>query len=195
MPKPLGKEYFSRYGAHTPGYQNIDYSKSWRDYTFAVDEVVKAYRKRFNEEPKTFLDIGAADGRLLKQALRHGLKARGIEHSSYILDRIKDRKIRLRIKKTDAVKEIRSLKPESQDIIVECVAQYLSPVRRDRYLKTVVRACSGMVCLLVDARGYDGNRSGPHTAVRTYETKTWWKRKMLSLGFKKCEEDFYFFKK
>ena len=195
MPKPLGKDYFSRYGAHTPGYQNTDYSKSWRDYTFAVDEVLETYRKHFGEDPKTFLDIGAADGRLLKRALRHGLKARGIENSSYILDQIKDRKIRARIKKADATKEIRALKAESYDIIVECVAQYLSPTRRDGYLKKVTRAWSGMVCLLVDAKGYGGSRSGPHAGVRTYETKTWWKRKMLSIGFKKCQEDFYFFKR
>ena len=194
MPKPLGKEYFSRYGADTPGYKKIDYSKNWRDYTFVLDEVIEAYRTRFGEDPKTFLDIGAADGSLLRKAARRGLKARGIENSPYILGRIKDPKTRALIKKADAAVEVRSLKAKAYDIVVECVAQYLPPGRVDGYLKQVSRICSRMVCLLVDAKGYDGIRSGPHTGVQTFESRSWWKRKMFSHGFRKCEKDFYFFK-
>lgn len=35
--------------------------------------------------------------------------------------------------------------------------------------------------------------SGPHTGVRTFETMTWWRRKMLGIGFERSEKDFYFF--
>src|SRR5690606_9120739 len=115
---------------------------------------------------------GAADGSFLRKALERGLKVRGIENSPYILSRIKDPKIKALILEADAVDAIRDVKPGSCDIILECAAQYLPPRRLDRYLKNVARACSreGMVCLLVDPKNYDGDRSGPHTGVRTFET-------------------------
>jgi len=194
MKKPLGEEYFTRYGAHTPGLEKKDYSRNWRIYTFSIPEILRIYRSRFDGAPKTFLDLGAADGSLMKKALQRGLKVRGVENSEYILARIRDPKIRARIKKADADQEIRNIRSDSFDVVVECVAQYLAPRARDRYLKQVRRVCPGMVCLLVDAKSYNGIRGTAHTGVRTFETKTWWRKKMFSLGFKRCEDDFYFFR-
>jgi SAM-dependent methyltransferase len=194
--KPLGADYFDRYGVNTAGTRKRDYSRSWRHFTFSLPEILRVYRRRFGKGPRTFLDIGAADGSFLKKALERGLKARGIENSPYILARIKEPKIRALILEADAVDAIRDVKPGSHDIILECAAQYLPPHRLDRYLKNVARACSsdGMVCLLIDPKNYDGDRSGPHTGVRTFETMTWWRRKMLVLGFKRSDKDFYFLK-
>ncbi|HAO99947.1 MAG TPA: hypothetical protein DCQ83_07895 [Fibrobacteres bacterium] len=194
MSRPLGEEYFARYGANAPGYRKTDYSKTWQYHTFSLPDIFRIYQKRFGKVPETFLDLGAADGRLLQKALRRGLNACGVENSPYILARIRDPKLRARIRNADATREIRNIKAGSYDVVVECVAQYLPPRRRDRYLKNVRRVCSGVVCLLVDAKNYDGNRSGPHTGVRTFESKTWWRSKMRSLGFMRCEEDFYFFR-
>jgi hypothetical protein len=101
------------------------------------------------------------------------------------------------ILEADAVDAIRDVKPGSFDIILECAAQYLPPHRLDRYLKNVTRACSreGMVCLLIDPKNYDGDRSGPHTGVRTFETMTWWRGRMTVLGFRKtASHDFFFFR-
>jgi hypothetical protein len=96
----------------------------------------------------------------------------------------------------DAVDAVRDVESGSCDIILECAAQYLPPRRLDRYLKHVARVCSGdgMVCLLVDPKNYQGDRSPAHTGARTFETMTWWRKKMLSLGFKRSGKDFYFFK-
>jgi len=194
MKKPLGEDYFTRYGAHTPGYEKKDYSRNWSMYTFSIPEVLRTYRSRFGKAPRTLLDLGAADGSLLKKALQRGLKARGIENSAYILSRIRDPKIKALIRNGDANREIRDMQTDSLDVVVECVAQYLAPSARDRYLRHVRRVCSGMVCLLVDAKSYNGIRGGAHTGVRTFETKTWWRKKMFALGFKRCENDFYFFR-
>ena len=103
MTQPLGEDYFTRYGAHTPGLKKKDYSRNWRIYTFSVPEILRTYRGRFGQAPKTFLDLGAADGSLMKKALQRGLKARGIENSAYILARIRDPKIRALIRNGDAV--------------------------------------------------------------------------------------------
>lgn len=194
MKKPLGEDYFTRYGAHTPGYEKKDYSRNWSHYTFSIPEILRTYRSRFEKLPKTFLDLGAADGSLLKKALRRGLKVRGVENSPYILARIRDPKIRALIRQADADIEILKFKSDSVDVVVECVAQYLPPRARDRYLKQVRRVCPGMVCLLVDAKNYNGIRGKAHTGVRTFETKTWWRKKMFSLGFNRCDDDFYFFR-
>jgi hypothetical protein len=194
--QPLGEDYFARYGVDTPGLRKKDYSRSWRHFTFSLPEILRVYRQRFGKPAQTFLDIGAADGSFMKKALGRGLKVRGIENSPYILARIQDRKLRALIVQADAVDAIRTVKPGSYDIILECAAQYLPPRRLDRYLKNVARACSaeGMVCLLIDPKNYDGDRSGPHTGVRTFETMTWWRKKMLGLGFERSGKDFYFFR-
>ena len=191
---PLGEDYFARYGSNTPGERKTDYSRSWRHYTFSLPEIFRLYRARFGRKPETFLDIGAADGSLVKKALEKGLKARGLENSPYILARIADPALRALIAEADAADAIKRMPAASCDVIVECAAQYLPPRRLDRYLRNVARVSSGMVCLSVDARNYEGNRSGPHTGVRTFETKTWWRRKMREAGFPRCEADYYFFK-
>ncbi|HEX2612811.1 MAG TPA: hypothetical protein VHO02_04390, partial [Fibrobacteria bacterium] len=83
------------------------------------------------------------------------------------------------------------------DIILECAAQYLPPRRLDPYLKNVARACApgGMVCLLVDPKNYQGDRSPAHTGARTFENLTWWRGKMKALGFSRVpDHDFFFFK-
>jgi SAM-dependent methyltransferase len=193
-PRPLGEDYFARYGSNTPGERKTDYSRSWRHFTFSLPEILRAYRSGLGGRPATFLDIGAADGSLVKQALERGLDARGLENSPYILARIADPALRARIAEADAADAIRGFARGSFDVIVECAAQYLPPRRLDRYLREVARASSGMVCLSADYRGHEGNRSGPHLGVRTFETKTWWRRKLREAGFARCEGDYYFFK-
>src|SRR4051812_26687322 len=105
MTRPLGEDYFARYGAKGPGERPSDYSKNWRDYTFSLPEILKIYRRHFGEKPQTFFDIGAADGRLVKKALQYGLKAWGIENSPYILSKISDRKVKALIREADAATE------------------------------------------------------------------------------------------
>jgi SAM-dependent methyltransferase len=196
---PLGKDYFALYGPSTPGIRKADYSRNWRHFTFSLPEILRVYRKRFGREPRTFLDIGAADGSFLKKALEQGLKAKGIENSPYILARIQDRKLKALILEgnaADLIRDPKVIEPGAYDIVLECAAQYLPPRRLDPYLKNVARLCSesGMVCLLIDPKNYEGDRSGPHTGVRTFESMTWWRKKMLSFGYEKSGKDFYFFK-
>ena len=90
--------------------------------------------------------------------------------------------------------ELKKMQAVSRDIVLECAAQYLPPRRLDRYLRHVARISSGVVCLSADYRGYQGNRAAAHAGVRTFETKTWWRRKMREAGFARCEEDYFFFK-
>jgi SAM-dependent methyltransferase len=202
MPRPanasmaLGEDYFLRYGVNTPGTLKKDYSRNWRHFTFSLPEILRVYRGRFGRPPRTFLDIGAADGRFMQMAVQAGLKVRGIENSPFILARIMDRKLRKLILQADAADAVRDLPSGSFDLILECAAQYLPPRRLDRYLKNVKRLCSndGMVCLLIDPKNYEGDRSGPHTGVQTFESMTWWRKKMLALGFERSGKDFYFFK-
>jgi hypothetical protein len=191
---PLGEEYFARYGARGAGGRAADYSRNWRDHTFSVPEIIRLHQARFRKAPRTFFDIGAADGSLVDQALKHGLRARGIENSPYILARITDRRLKARIRRADALEALRELPDGAYDVVIECAAQYLPPHRLNRYLKNVARVCSGMACLSVDARNYQGNRAGPHAGVRTFETMTCWKKTMRAAGFKGCEQDYYFFK-
>ena len=192
--RPLGEEYFTRYGSNAPGEKKRDYSRSWRHYTFSLPEILRLYRARLGARPETFLDIGAADGSIVKKALQRGLDARGFENSPYILARIDDAEIRARIDEADAAEAIKALKPGQYDIILECAAQYLPPRRLDRYLKNVARASGGMICLSADYRNYQGNRSGPHLGVRTFENQTWWRQKMALVGFARCEQGYYFFR-
>ncbi len=201
MPRPanksmaLGEDYFLRYGVNTPGTLKKDYSRNWRHFTFSFPEILRVYRAQFKSVPLNFLDIGAADGRFMQIAMDRGLKVRGIENSPFILARISDRKLRKLILQADALDAVVDLPEGSFDIILECAAQYLPPHRLDRYLKNVKRLCSnaGMVCLLIDPKNYEGDRSGPHTGVRTFESMTWWRKKMLALGFERSGKDFYFF--
>lgn len=191
---PLGEEYFSRYGSNTPGEKKTDYSKSWRHYTFSLPAMLRQYRRGIGGAPRTFLDIGAADGSLIQKALERGLDARGIENSPYILARVNDPALRARILEADAADAIRDLETGSFDLILECAAQYLPPRRLARYLREVARVSSGMVCLSADYRNYQGNRAAPHLGVRTFETRSWWRRAMRDAGFARCEEDYFFFK-
>jgi SAM-dependent methyltransferase len=194
MAAAFGEDYFTRYGARGRGSRAADYSRNWRDFTFRLPEILRIYRKRTGREPQTFLDIGAADGSLVREAARRGLKARGFENSPYILSRIADPALRALILEVNAADAIKDPDPDSFDIVIECAAQYLPPHRLNRYLKNVARVCSGMVCLSVDARNYQGNRAGPHEGVRTFETMTWWKKTMRAAGFTRCEQDYYFFR-
>jgi SAM-dependent methyltransferase len=130
----------------------------------------------------------------MREARTRGLKVRGIENSPYILERIRDRTIRDRIQVGNAADLIREIEPGSFDLILECAAQYLPPHRLDRYLKNLARLEPNMVCLLVDPRNYQGDRGAAHTGVRTFETITWWKKKMREAGFEHSVNDFFFFK-
>lgn len=195
--EPLGADYFERYGVNTAGTRKRDYARSWRQFTFSLPDILRAYRAHAGRRPRTFLDVGAADGRFVAQALKAGLDARGIENSPYILERIADPGLRARIARADAAEAIRAVAPGSQDIILECAAQYLPPRRLDRYLANVARAVApgGMVCLLVDPRNYQGDRSPAHTGVRTFETLTWWRMKLRENGLRRIREhDFFFFR-
>lgn len=191
--EPLGEAYFTRYGT---GDSRTDYSRSWKRFTFSVPAILRVYRERYGRMPATLLDLGAADGSLMREAMALGLKARGVENSPYILSRVRDPKLRRLIRRADAADFVRDLKPGSFDVIVECTAQYLPPRRLARYLRNVARALSpaGMACLLVDPRGYQGDRSPPHAGVRTYDTVTGWRRRMREAGFARREGEFYFFR-
>lgn len=194
---PLGEEYFTRYGVNTKGVRKADYARNWRHFTFSLPEILDVYRSRHGRLPATFLDVGAADGRFVALALEAGLKARGIENSPYILSRIVDPALKALIVEGDAAAVIRDFGPGSFDVILECAAQYLPPRRLDRYLRNIARACApgGMICLLVDPRNYGGDRCPAHTGVRTFETMTGWRRKMLASGFRSVPRyDFFFFK-
>lgn len=194
MSRPLGEEYFARYGVNSAGIQKKDYARSWRHFTFSLSEILRVYRKRVGKAPRTFLDIGAADGRFMQAARARGLRVWGIENSPYILERIEDPKLKALIQVGNAADIARDLEPGAFDILLECAAQYLPPRRLDRYLKNLARLKPGMVCLLVDPRNYQGDRGKAHTGVRTFETITWWKRKMAGVGYGKREGDFYFFR-
>jgi SAM-dependent methyltransferase len=194
---PLGEDYFARYGVNSRDVRKTDYARSWRHFTFSLPEILRVYRKRRGRKPATFLDIGAADGRFLKLALDAGLQARGIENSSYILARIEDPKLKALITEANAADAIRDLPAGSCDVILECAAQYLTPRRLDRYLKNVARACApgGMVCLLVDPKNYQGDRSPAHTGAKTFENLTWWRGRKQALGLRRVPgHDFFFFK-
>jgi hypothetical protein len=193
MSRPLGEEYFTRYGVNSAGVRKTDYSRNWRHFTFSLPEILRIYKKRLGKPPRTFLDIGAADGRFMEEARSRGLKVRGIENSPYILAQIRDRSLRARIRVGNAADLIRDFEPGAFDIILECAAQYLPPRRLDRYLKNLARLRPGMVCLLVDPRNYQGDRGSAHTGVRTFETITWWKKKMEETGFRRSSHDFFFF--
>ncbi|MCD6024216.1 MAG: uncharacterized protein K0Q91_1132 [Fibrobacteria bacterium] len=194
MSRPLGEDYFTRYGVNSPGIRKKDYARSWRHFTFSLPEILRIYRRHTGSAPRTFLDIGAADGSFMQLARERGLKVRGIENSPYILAQIQDRSLRARIQVGNAADLIRDFEPGAFDIILECAAQYLPPRRLDRYLKNLTRLTPGMVCLLVDPKNYQGDRGKAHTGVRTFETLTWWKRKMAGAGYAKCEGGFYFFR-
>jgi len=195
--RPLGEEYFVRYGVNTVGTRKRDYARSWRHFTFSLPEILRTFRRESGREPVTFLDIGAADGRIVALALKAGLTACGIENSPYILSRIEDPALRARILEADAADAIRTVPAGSCDIILECAAQYLPPRRLDRYLKKVARATApgGMVCLLVDPKNYQGDRSPAHTGVRTFETLTWWRAQMRQQEFRStAAHPFFFFR-
>ncbi len=194
MSRPLGEEYFTRYGVNSAGVRKTDYSKNWRHFTFSLPDMLRVYRARFGRDPRAFLDIGAADGSFLRAARERGIRSRGIENSPYILAQIRDRAIRRLIQVGNAADLTRDRTPGAQDLILECAAQYLPPRRLDRYLKNLARLRPDMVCLLVDPRNYQCDRGPAHTGVRTFETITWWKRKMKAAGFTRCEKDFYFFR-
>jgi SAM-dependent methyltransferase len=196
--KPLGRDYFARYGVNTAGTRKRDYARSWRHFTFSLPEILRTYRRRNGRRPETFLDIGAADGRFVALAVQAGLKARGIENSPYILSRIEDPALRALIVNGDAADAIRDVPAGSCDVILECAAQYLPPRRLDRYLRNVARACApgGMACLLVDPRNYGGDRCPAHTGVRTFETMTAWRKRMRAAGFAHVKDhDFFFFRR
>ena len=195
MSRPLDEEYFTRYGANSSGVRKTDYSKNWRHFTFSLPDMLRIYRARYGKDPRTFLDIGAADGSFIRKVLERGIKARGIENSPYILGQIEDRSIRRLIQVGNAADLVRDMKPGAYDIILECAAQYLPPRRLDRYLKNLAKLQPGMVCLLVDAKSYGGDRGGAHTGVKTFETITWWRRKMVESGFEKSPHEFFFFGK
>jgi hypothetical protein len=193
MTRPLGEDYFTRYGANSPGVRKTDYSRSWRHFTFSLSDMLRVYRSRYGKNPRTFLDIGAADGSLMVKAREKGLKVRGIENSPYILAQIRDPKIRRLITVGNAADLVKELEPGSCDLILECAAQYLPPRRLDRYLKNLAKLRPGMVCMLVDPRNYEGDRSGPHTGVRTFDTITGWRKKMEACGFERSSHEFCFY--
>jgi SAM-dependent methyltransferase len=199
--QPLGADYFTRYGVNTAGTPKRDYARSWRHFTFSLPEILRVWRANPRaagpNRPRTFLDIGAADGRFVALALKAGLDAWGIENSPYILARIEDPGLRARIIAGDAADAVAALPAGSQDLILECAAQYLPPRRLGRYLRNVARLCApgGMICLLVDPRNYQGDRAPAHTGARTFETMTWWRARMTALGLKRVPgHDFFFLK-
>lgn len=189
----LGEEYFTRYGANSPGVRKTDYSKNWRHFTFSLPDILRIYRARYGRDPRTFLDIGAADGSFVAKVREHGIRARGIENSPYILAQIRDPKIRRLIEVGNAADLVREIEPGAFDLILECAAQYLPPRRLDRYLKNLAKLKPGMLCLLVDAKSYAGDRGGAHTGVKTFETITWWRRKVVECGFEKSPHEFFFY--
>jgi len=196
--QPLGADYFDRYGVNTVGTRKRDYARSWRHFTFSLPEILRVYRAHNGRKPESFLDIGAADGRFIQLALKAGLKATGIENSPYILSRIEDPNLKRLITVADAADAIKDIPAGSVDVILECAAQYLPPRRLDRYLKNVTRTCAqgGLVCLLVDPKNYQGDRAPAHTGAKTFETMTWWRGKMVSMGFSRViDHDFFFLKK
>ncbi len=195
--RPLGADYFEHYGVNTAGIRKRDYARNWRHFTFHLPEILRTFRAVTGRKPVNFLDIGAADGRLLRLALKAGLEAHGIENSPYILARIEDDGLRRLITVGDAADAIRDVPAGSRDIILECAGQYLPPRRLARYLRNVARACApgGMVCLLVDPRNYQGDRAPAHTGVQTFEPITWWRARMVECGMRRIPgQDFYFFK-
>lgn len=173
----LGADYFRQYGPGGAG----DYEKTWRDFTFDPAAVLGLYRELFGGKPATMLDLGAANGALMKAFLAKGVDAIGIEKSEYIRDRIKSRELKGRIIPGDAHETLRSLEGQRFDLVVECSAQYLPRKSLRPYLKEVHKACGRMCCLLVDFK-VPGREA--HNSVTVFEPRAFWKAEMLRAGFK-----------
>ena len=175
----LPRDYFDNYA------DDIDdgdrsYSSNWREYGFhRFQDYLEALKSKYMPVPKTLLEIGSADGSVIRELAKIGIEARGIEYSREIFDTagIERRKIAC----GDAVQIIKAIPDNSYDCIYETSAQYIEKKYLRKFFKSVHRVTKKDLVIVLHTYEDDPK---PHKYQVNHERASFWIDLLEETGFK-----------
>ena len=173
---PLPASYFDNYGDQ--GQPSRAYKDKFKRYGFQIFE---AYLDNVPKEqwPKTVLDVGAADGSVIRELVAKGIDARGIESAKYIYDQAKE-DVKDRIAFGDALVLIKEIPPNTYDTVFETVAQYTPTNKLRDYLQSLASITKRDLILQVHTKDYDPE---PHQNQVNFLHDATWRALMSDAGF------------
>lgn len=178
----LPPSYFDQYADPTHGTRkDLSYSANWRVYGFQIFET---FLSETQKRPRTVLDIGAADGSVIKELLSRGFEAYGIEASRYIYDQAEE-DVKQRIAFGDAVELVKNLPSNSFDAVYETAAQYVPKEKLVGYLKELRRVVTRDLVLVLHTKDFDPK---PHSGQVNHLHDVTWRRLLKDAGFKEAGE-------
>ena len=175
---PLPPKYFDQY-ADDRGGNERDYSANWRQYGFQIFET---FLDETNDRPDHVLDIGAADGSVIRELLSRGIDAYGIEASKYIYDKAED-DVKSRIAFGDATEIVKKLPDQSFDAIYETAAQYVPKEKLKEYLRELARVVKNDLVIVLHTVDFDPKA---HFGQVNHLHDLTWRKLITDAGFKEA---------
>lgn len=175
----LPTDYFDNYADNIGEDEDRSYQANWRDYGFHLFErYLNMLEKMYLKYPKNILEIGSADGSVMRELQSQGFDVRGIE-SNFDMYKLAGSE-RSRITYGDAVQVLKAIPDGSFDCIFETAAQYIEEKTLRSYFKNIHRITRRD--LIITLHTFEEG-SKPHPYQKNHQSRDWWLELLESVGF------------
>lgn len=161
-------------------------------YSIPVFELVGVYKKAMGVDPKSFLDCGCATGRLLEQADKIGINAKGIDINLYpesicIHELFENYKKMLKTQKIEIV-SILDYQPSGIDLsYCNGTLTYITEANLDQALtnlhKTKMLIAIHNTAEDIEAALQNGDKLLDNSKPRLIKPRDWWQNRITNAGF------------
>jgi SAM-dependent methyltransferase len=178
--KPLPSSYFSEYADPDAKINDRSYSKNWKDYGFErFRDYLKVLGSRYQNQPRSVLECGSADGSVINELSRMGIQARGIEFSKSIL-KTSHPDTRKLIARGNSIEVVKVIPDNSFDCVYETAAQYIPEQYLEEYFRNLARITRRDLVIILHTIEEDPE---PHDHQVNHWSNKHWRELLESCGF------------
>jgi hypothetical protein len=172
----LPSDYFDNYADDDS--DDRTYGSNWREYGFhRMEDYFHELDRRYLAHPRTCLEIGSADGSVIRELRSRGIETRGIEASGIYHQAGLER---TRIAHSDAVQVVKVIPDNSYECVYETAAQYIEKKFLKGYFRNLRRIVKRDLVIVLHTHEDDPK---PHRYQVNHEPSRFWIDLIEDAGF------------
>lgn len=175
--KPLPLSYFDEYA--DDDVEDRSYKSNWRDYGFnRLEDYFLELKSRYRPTPTTLLEIGSADGSVLRELRSRGIKVRGVEFNTDMYKQAGfDKSL---ISNADAYQVLKAIQNDSYQCVYETAAQYIPEKLLRNYFREINRVVTTDLVVVLHTIDEDPK---PHKHQVNHKSAKFWFDLIEECGF------------